>query len=258
MEWVTIILASLLAAISPAGLILDSVLENRIRSQIAAVEQLEVRIDNAPSYQILQGKIERLRIASRGLEPIEDLRIEALELETDPMAIDWEQLQSSGNIQDSVAQLQGGVRLVLTETDLNQALQSPLVQSQLQQLLSQLPGATQAREYELVDPRLELDSTRLRIQAELKQAGTDESLRVSLESGLEVSDGHTLLLVEPKGTIDGRPLSQRLLQGIAQGISQRFFDLRRLEEAGIVARLLQLDIQAERLKMAAFIRVEKT
>ncbi|MGH2415639.1 MAG: LmeA family phospholipid-binding protein, partial [Microcystaceae cyanobacterium] len=79
MEFLTIFLSSLLAAISPAGLILETVVENTLRDRVEAVEQLEVRIDNTPSYQVLQGKVDRVRIASRGVEPIPHLRIEALE-----------------------------------------------------------------------------------------------------------------------------------------------------------------------------------
>jgi len=38
--------------------------ENAIRSQFEKVEQLQVRVDNAPSYQLLQGKVERVHSRS--------------------------------------------------------------------------------------------------------------------------------------------------------------------------------------------------
>ena len=85
MEWLAIILSGILAAISPAGVILDRLAADALRSQVAGVEELAVRIDNTPSYQVLQGKIQRVRLASRGLEPIPQLRLAVLELDTDPL-----------------------------------------------------------------------------------------------------------------------------------------------------------------------------
>ena len=66
MEFVSIFLSSLLFIASPAGAVLDQVAENAIRAQLAGVEDLEVRVDNASAVQLLQGKVEKLRIGGAG------------------------------------------------------------------------------------------------------------------------------------------------------------------------------------------------
>ena len=252
MELLTILLSSFLAIVSPIGLILENVVESRLRSQLEAVDELEVRIDNAPNYQILQGKAQGIRVASRGVEPIPDLRIAVLEFETEPIDLNLLRLRQEEAV-ELQQPLQGGVRLVLTETDLNQALQSPRLQTYLQQRLSRL--SRRLERYEVLNPRVDLlDNNRVGVQLELAQSG-EQTLTIALESGIEVFEGHRFRLIDPKGTIDGRPLSSRLLQGIAQGLSDRF-DLQSLEKTGMTLRLLQLEIDNHQINGAAFVRVE--
>ena len=251
MDLLTIFLSSFLAIVSPIGLILENVVESRLRSQLEAVDELKVRIDNAPNYQILQGKAQGIRVASRGVEPIPDLRIAVLEFETDPIDLNLLRLRQEEAV-ELQQPLQGGVRLVLTETDLNQALQSPRLQTYLQQRLSRL--STGLERYEVLSPRLDLlNRNRFRVQFQLQPPGKNPALTIVLESGIEVIAGSRFELLDPKGTIDGRPLSPRLLQGITQGLSDRL-DLRSLE--GMTLRLLQLEIDNDQISGAAFVRVE--
>ena len=68
MEFLTILLSSLLGLVSPTGLVTEKVANNVVRSQFSKVEQLQIRIDNPPSHQLLQGKVQRIRMAGRGLQ----------------------------------------------------------------------------------------------------------------------------------------------------------------------------------------------
>ena len=272
MEFLTIFLSSLLTIISPAGFIIDSTVENSLRSrsaslsarsQIESVEQLEVRIDNTPSYQILQGKIERVRIASRGVYLIPNLRIDTLELETDYLNLDLKHLQQNeqGTINQFLRQpLQGGLRLVLTQKDINQALQSPEVIEILQQFINHLiPRSSQTlgKNYELVNLNLKLlNSNRLRLQGQLRKEGREsKSLDIMLESGIKVLAGHRIQLIEPVGSVNNRTLSAKLLKGFASGLSKRL-DLKKLANNGIILRLLQLEIAEDDIKLAMFVRLE--
>ena len=51
------------------GLPLTQLAEDALRDQVAASEEIHVRIDNVPTYQILNGRVEHLRIAGRGIAP---------------------------------------------------------------------------------------------------------------------------------------------------------------------------------------------
>ena len=266
MELLTILFSGLLSIISSAGLVVDTVVSNALRSQFEAVEQLEVRIDNTPSYQVLQGKVGRLRIASRGVQLAPKIRIALLELETDPIELNIENLQQQKktDLRKSFQQpLQAGVRLVLTAEDLNQALQSGLVtawfQQSLESLSDSLPNPPD-QNYELSDLRVEfLGDSRLRLHLKLRGSGSQttesQQLDIILESGLEVVGGQHLQLIEPAASVNGKAFSSQLVAGFAEGLSNRV-DLRTLEDAGITARIIKLGVDNDHLEIAAFVRVE--
>lgn len=266
MEWIVIILSGLLAAISPTGLIIDRVAEKNLRDRVEDVEQLDVRIDNAPSYQVLQGKIDRIRIAGRGVKPIPDLRIAVAELETDPIDVDLQRLRQEGGsvfLQALRQPASAAARLVITESDLNQTLQSPKIRSRLEGIINGLVKRNSGRtasSFKILKTRLDfLTNNRLSFQIQLQpseiQANAAEPIEIKLEVGLNVVSGRSLQLSEPQGTLNGRRLSTRILRGFAEGANEQL-DLRRFEKRGITARFLQFNITEEEINIATFVRVE--
>jgi hypothetical protein len=260
MELLTILLSALLGILAPVGVVVDNVAADAIRDQLNSAENLAVRVDNAPSYQLLQGRVDRIRIAGHGLFPVAGVRIAALEVETDPIAVNSSSLRR-GQLRLEQP-LQAGVRLVLNQDDLNQALRSPTVRNLLQRLnLGQLGGSA-AQGYEVVDPHIELASDRIQIQAVLQEIPRDqtataagEQLAIVLESGLSVQSGHQIQLVNPTASINGQVIPSVLIQGLTAGISRQF-DLQNFQAGGITARILQLEITPGQLQLAAFVRVE--
>ncbi|MBE9168109.1 DUF2993 domain-containing protein [Pleurocapsales cyanobacterium LEGE 06147] len=265
MELLTILLSGLLSVLSPGGAVVDLLIDNTVGSRLTAIEKSAIRIDNAPNYQIIKGKVERIRIASRGVELQPGFRIDTLELETDPIDLDIQNL-ARGNLSElrkSLRQpLQGAVRLVITEKDIDRALKLPAIQEQLQESLNDLIASrtgSSVLSYTLLEPQIKLlDRNRLGIEAKLRRSGTQspaQTLDLKLEWGIKLVAGKKIQLVEPKGTIDERPISTRLLTGFTQGVSNRL-DLGNLEATGIIARLLQLEINQQEIKLAVFARME--
>ncbi|MBD2088968.1 DUF2993 domain-containing protein [Microcoleus sp. FACHB-1515] len=246
MDFLTILLSVLIGLVAPVGFVSDRLLENQIRQQFDSVEDLQVRVDNRPTYQLLQGRVDRIRIAGSGLS-IEPLRIATLEVETDPIAVDL------GDELELKEPLQAGVRIVLTEADIEQALRSPRIRNLLNDLnLGELGGA----EYQIRNPRLQLlAGDRIRLRAILQQEDSSEQLAIDLRSGIRVVAGRQLQFDSPTATLNGESIPDRLVEGFASGISQRF-DLQNFEEAGLTARILQLNISEERIELAAFVRIE--
>ncbi len=257
MELLTILLSGLLALVSPVGLVTDKIVERNLRSRLNKVEQLHGRVDNAPSYQLLQGKVERVRIAGRGLWLTPDFRIGLLELETDPINLDLQRLRQGGqrSPREAIRQpVQAGVRLVVTQEDINKALQSPAGAARLRQIGSRLLGGSPER-FEFLNPRVEfLANNRARFQIEILEKDA-EPLAIALESGLGIASGHSFRLIEPTVSVNGKALSPLLVSGFAGSFSNRL-DLRTLEEAGITARLLQFKVNTGELEAAAFVRVD--
>ncbi len=280
MEILTIVLASLLSVGSGGGIVVDRLVEGAIGGQIISVEEQAVRIDNRPNYRGVQGKIDRVRIANRGIVIEPGVRIATLDLETDPLAVKLDRLRTSSieGLRESLnAPASGVAKLVFTEADLNQALESEQIRAQLQRTLNRLvsrrTGSSNAS-YQISDIALEMrPKNRLQISFKLDRArpqpnlnsnlspGTSETenpsreLAISLELSLEVVQGQAIRLINPLGTVNDRPMSSRLLNGFAEGISDRL-DLNSLEADGILARILQLEINEDNLELTGFFRLE--
>lgn len=255
MELIIILLSSLLGLVSAGGLVIDRTAEKAIRSQVE-VERLCVRVDNAPSYQLLQGKVERVRIAGRNAQlKRQSIRIAALELETDPIDLD---LRSPGQKLKLKRPFQAGIRFVLTQEHINQTLQSPEMTARLRNLLvsSSRLTAESDQSYKFIDPRVELlKNKRLRFQVELQEQGNVELLAITMESGLRVVTGRQVQLVEPVVSVNGEAVSNQVVSALATELSRQL-DLGKLERYGLQARLLKLKVGEDQLEIAAFLRVE--
>ncbi|HEY9640913.1 MAG TPA: DUF2993 domain-containing protein [Coleofasciculaceae cyanobacterium] len=254
MEFFTILLSSLIGILSPVGLVTDRVAESAIRHQLQSAEQLAVRIDNTPSYRLAQGRVDRVRIAGRGLYPIEGIRIAALEVETDAIAIDPATLTRRPRLEEPI---QAGVKLVLNQQDLNRALQSKVVTRQLRNInLNFLSSAGDRSERSsLVNPQIDfLAHSRFRLQVTLKGQQTGHQDQITVESGVQVISGRQLQLVEPVIRLNDQAVPPQLIALLTSGISQ-FLDLKNLEASGITARVLKLETAGDAVTIAGFIRI---
>ena len=261
MELIAILLSGIASLFSLGGVVVDKAVENALVSQLDRVEQLQVRTDNAPSYQIINGKIDKLRVAGKGLWVTKDLRIDTLEVETDPIAVDLKAIQSEGNSPraSSLQQpIQGAIKLKFNEEDLNNFLKSPDVVAQLQKLTtSSLGGAASSlnKSYQITNPQIKfLGNNRLAFKADLKDPGSNENLAVSLETGVNVIGGRKFQLVSPTAMVGGTPVPEFLLAGLATGIGERL-NVDILEQRGVTARILQFKVNPQQLELAAFVRI---
>jgi LmeA-like phospholipid-binding len=269
MEIFTYFLSSVLALLATAGIFVDQIARNVIRSQFDKVEQLQVRVDNVPTYQLIQGKVERVRIAGRGLWLTKEARIAALELETDPLNVNINRLRGAARRSPTAAlrqPLQAGLRLVLTPEDINQALQSPRGIALLEKLLTPVVGnfvnQSSQQRYEVVNPRVTfLENNRLRFQVELRQQGGtptgqtgSDRVPISIETGLGLVGGRQFQLIAPAISIGDSEIPSLFLGPLVDNLSKQF-DLAQLETSGITARLLQLKIDPKQMEIAAFVRV---
>ncbi len=257
MELVTVILSGLLLLISPVGIVVDQVAEDAIRSRIVGAESLEVRVDNGPSFQLLQGRVNKVRIAGRGLELTPGLRLEVADLETDPVDLAFTPLRRGEVVLDQP--LQGALHLVLSEADVNTFLRSPTVLKRLSELKIGSLNQAQARErdrYKITNPTIEfLAEDRLKISVDLEDLVQEGSLRLEAESGLSVSEGDRLMLVDPVLLVNGQPAPNRLVTTLLGDINERL-SLQQLENRGLTARVINLAVQPEALDLAFWVRVD--
>ncbi len=257
MELFTVLLSSLLLLISPVGIVVDQVAENAIRDRLAGAESLDVRIDNGPSYQLLQGKVDKVRIAGRGISPIPDLRFEVAELETDPIDLAFRPLRRGEVVLDKA--FQGAARIVLTEADLNTFLASPLVAERLGELSIGSLNPAQARErdrYQIKNPTVDfLESGRIKFSAALEDLVQEGGLLIEVETGLSIAGGDRLMLETPTVVANGQPVPDRLVNAIVGGFNERL-SLQQFDQRGITARVLNLAVQPDALDLALWVRVD--
>lgn len=255
MEVITIILSSLLTLISPVGLVADQLAAGLIRDRLYRSDSLQVRIDNVPNFQLLDGRIDRVRLAGRGLYPTPEFRIDTLDIETDPIDVDLTALRSGEVVLDQP--FQAAAHLILRAEDINGLLRSPQVQAQLDDLQFDLPfgSARERNRYGLANPRVEfLADQRLRLTVDLTDRVQGIVVNAFLESGLEVVAGHQWVLLEPTLVIEGQPVPPLLINTLVQGIQSQL-TLKRFEALGVTARVLQADLGTEALDLAFFVRV---
>ncbi|MDJ0599233.1 MAG: DUF2993 domain-containing protein [Crocosphaera sp.] len=259
MEVFTIFLSSLITIISPIGVVVDTVVAEQLRSQVASVEKLAVRVDNTPSYQPIAGKIDRIRIASRGIEIVENLRIDTFDLETDPIDVDINKVQNLAGIkrlQSSLNKpLQGAFRMVIKEDDLNTALEADNIREQLQSLVDTvLPP--EAPSFNIIKLQIDfITENRLALEIELEQAATEgespTELAIAAEVGFEIEQGKKIKLTDLSAVINDRKLSSRFANILEAGINDRL-SLDIFGEQGFLVRILQLNLNDETLDIAAF------
>ncbi|MFB2875469.1 DUF2993 domain-containing protein [Floridanema aerugineum] len=268
MGFLTIFLSALLGVLGSVGFFVDRFAENAIRQRFQRIEQLQVRIDNAPNYQLIGGKVQRVRVAGRGLWLTPEARIAVLELDTDPISADIQALRGGRISPASLRQpAKAAFRLVLTEEDINNILKSPKISQQLQRLSANFLGNTggqQIEAYEIINPRIEfLPENRLRFQVELQQkegtgtqqTNSEQKLAIIAESGLRIINGHQLELISPAVSINENTIPEFLIGALAQNFIDEL-DLKKLQKSGIIARILDFQVNQENLEIAAFVQVE--
>jgi LmeA-like phospholipid-binding len=254
MELITILLSSLLGLLAPIGFVSERIATNAIRDRLDA-ETLAVRIDNAPSYQLLQGKVQRVRIAGRGVVPQPDLRIAALELETDAIALKPASLrQGQPELKEP---LQAGIRVELTEADMNRYLQSGAIAERLKKMSFNLPsnGGQPPEPYGIKTVQVDFLENRLKFLVTLQGQRSGTESQVTAESGLAIASGRQLQLVDPQVTFGGTAVPSEIIVLLTSGLIQQL-DLDRFEQSGLTSRVLNFQIQDDQLDLAAFVRIE--
>lgn len=256
MEFLTILLSGLLSLITPVGLVIDRTAENAIRSSFASSEQLLVRVDNAPTHQLLQGKVNRVRIAGRSLQLRRYcFRIAALELETDAIEFNF---QRSGKRPFLSQPLQAGFRVVLTEADVNKLLQSEAFLTRVRKLNIASMGSVNTVSdpvYRIANPKVKfLANQRVNLQVEILEEGNTQPLLVKVETGITVVAGR-IQLINPVAKVNSEQVPARFLNVIVNNLNQRL-NLRNLEADGLIMRILKFNMKANELEIGAFVRIE--
>ncbi len=261
MELFAGLLTTVLGIAGAPGIAIDKIATDFLRGQIVRADVLEVRVDNAPNYQVLLGNVDRIRVAGRGVYVLEFLRIDEVDLETDPISIDPNVLQSGKVVLRRP--LQAAVRVIMRSEDINTALRSPNVQPSFKNLSIDISGSSQSKPeiFDLVNPEVTfLAGDRLRLSASLQSQPTPlkpqpNKLNVSVNAELKTVGGTRLQIVNPKIELEGTPVPDRIAKAFADGLN-KVLDLRQLESRGVTARVLKLELTEGKMQMIGFAKMD--
>jgi hypothetical protein len=258
MEIFAAVLSGLLAGAGAPGVVIDRLITEALRGQLVRADQLEVRLDNTPNYQLLQGKIDRVRLAGRGIYLSSFLRIDTVDLESDPISINPNFLQSGQLVLLEPAQ--AAARVILKAEDINQALRSPSITSSFRGIkfsLNPTDPNTKAEEFDLINPQVTfLGDNRLRLNATLQPVSNPQSgLKIAIESSIVVVDSTRLELTASTINLQGITVPEQITSTLARGIN-RLLDFRQLEASGIFARILKLEVTESQMQLIGFARME--
>ena len=257
MEFISILLSSLLFIGSPIGFGLDTIAENAIRSRLNGVEDIQVRVDNGSNLNLLKGKIDRLQVGVRGLYPIEGFRVAIADLETDPIDLDFSNLKRGKVVLDEP--LNGALHVVITPDDLNQYLLSPEFTERLNKIEIDLGNAAQSREvgrYQFSNPKATfLPDNHLQLELDLADPNLDEILKIKAQTGFTIENGHRLILLEPQVSVNDSEAPEQLLEAFTENLGDRL-SLRRLEESGITLRILDATINPEQFDLVMWVSID--
>ena len=260
MELFAGLLTTVLGLAGSPGIAIDKIATDFLRGQIVRADVLEVRVDNAPNYQVLLGNVDRVRVAGRGVYILEFLRIDQIDLETDPISIDPNVLQSGKVVLRRP--LQAAVRVVMRSEDVNTALRSPNVQTSFKNLSIDITGTNKNPEIlDLIDPEITfLECDRLRLAASLQSKPTPakpnpSKLDVSINAELKTIGGTRLQIINPKIELSGTPVPERIAKAFTEGLN-KVLDLRQLESKGITARVIRLELTEGKMQVIGFAKMD--
>lgn len=272
MELLVSILSGILAIATSVNMVGDTLVEKKIRSQVQAVDTLVVRIDNAPNYDVLGGKVQRVRVATRDLKISSAIAFKALEIDMDGININLKEFLQEDLVTeiDDVPTLrlrelfespvQMASRMVLTQEQLDNILQSQTVNFTLSQRLNDTLNGLSDNDAEfiinsfkldLIDKnRLALRANIIDLEGEYKARG--EELNVDWELSIKVLDGSNFEFFDQKLYIEGEEIEPENDVLRAEPVS-----LRILEELGLNVRVLQWNSDQDELELALSVRANK-
>ncbi len=272
MEVLVYILSGILAIATSVNAVGDKILKNRIESQVKSVNTVAVRIDNAPNYNPLGGKAQRVRVATRDLEVSDAIAFKALELDIDGINIKLKEWLN----EDLVTEIDGvptlrlrelvehpvhmATRMILTQEQLDNILQSETINPGLSQRLEDVLNRVSESDTDFTISSFQLDlidrnrvAVRMKIPDIQGEYGKkNEELDVDLELGIEVIDGKSFELIDQKVFINGEEIEPEHKVLIARPIT-----LEILEQVGIQARVIQWQSDRDELELALAIRANQ-
>jgi len=230
---------------------LSKIAEVGLSSQLDAVENLDVTIKTDPG-KMLSGAVDSVTVHGKGMVMQKDLRVEEMQLKTSRIAINPLSV-AFGKI-ELTHPTDAETHVVLTESDINRALNSEFIREKMQNLRVDVNGTpvtvdTQQLEFGLPGANKVLLSTNVVLKA-------GETKRVSFTAVPRVSPNGQSIALEDVEYLEGKDLSPDLTEAMLNQ-AHALLDLQNFELGAMALRLKTLDVQEGKMVLRAVAHIEQ-
>ena len=225
---------------------INKIAELALSSQLEEMDSLEVKVKTAPE-KLANGELESLLIKGKGLVIETDLRLQVLEIEMKAIAVS--PLKAlTGNI-ELTQPTEGTAHLVLTETDLNRALNSPDLRAKINVLDTYLSTGHDKLTVPQKSCQLREDGT-VAVEAVVELQPSGETKDVAFTATPKIASEGRSVVLEDIQYEPGKEVSEELTQGFLNKATT-MLDLRNFEKQGLALRIHRLTVEAGQIRLLA-------
>ena len=225
---------------------LNKIAELALSSQLEDSDSLEVKIDTAPE-KLANGELESLLIEGKGLVIETDLRLQVLEIGMKAIAV--EPLKALTGSIELTQPTEGTAYLVLTQADLNRALNSPDLRAKINVLDTYL--STEQVKLTVPQKKCQLreDGT-VAVEALVELQPSGETKEVAFTTTPKIAPGGKSVVLENIQYEPGKEVSEDLTQAFLDKAG-KMLDLRNFEKQGLALRIRHLTVEAGQITLSA-------
>ena len=225
---------------------LNTVAQLALSSQLENYDSLEVKIDTAPE-KLAKGELESLSIEGEGLVIETDLRLQMLKIGMKAIAV--EPLKALTGSIELTQPTEGTARLILTETDLNRALNSPDLRAEIKVLDTYLSTGQVKLTVPQKRCQLHEDGT-VAVEALVELQPSGETKEVAFTTTPKIAEAGKSIVLEDIQYEPGKEVSEDLTRAFLDK-AEKMLDLRNFEKPGLALRIQRLSVEANRITLLA-------
>lgn len=226
--------------------ILSRVIEATVSSQLESVDRLSIEVNGHPS-ELLQGQAHSVTVEGDGLRVQKNLRVDSLVVHIKQLAI---ALLSSAMGSPELSQPASvSAQVVLTETDLNQLLNSDLLHDWLRTV--DILSAHQIMQLDLDQANCQLCSNnqiRVQLKTRLHQSEASPIEAIAAELMLRIHHDGTTFSLERGGFLDDTSLPLQDTVAILDMLS-KLLHLRSFQFDDLSVSMQHIDIHQKKLRI---------
>lgn len=223
---------------------LSEAAEMVIAAQLDEVDNIDVEV-RTDWLKMVQGQADSVSIAAQGVVMQKDIRVQEMEVHTNRIAIDL--LRTIFGQVELETPLDATARVVLTEQDLNRALNSDYIQSQFQSLELNVEGQIITFAPQQLQIHLP-DDGQIGFSGTIVLHETGKSRRMGFTALIRLPVMKQPLLLEAFQCTQGEGISLQLALTFLNK-ARELMDLTYFEIEGIAFRVKKLDVQLGKLTL---------